>query len=152
MAATARGLLSSSGCVGTASDYTLARTFGQNARTMIETDALILTRAQRDLYVERAGDSTEDAERFVADLLLRVSILIRQRCVHGREPRILLEQLAEAHRRVVCDPRDPAARAAIWSLVESLTRWPWGAGAYGAIDRLVVAGAVADELARARTE
>ncbi|MFM9123953.1 MAG: glycosyl transferase group 2 family protein, partial [Actinomycetota bacterium] len=29
-------------------------------------------------------------------------------------------------------------RAAIWSLVEWLTRWPWGPGAYGAIDRLVL--------------
>ena len=45
-------------------------------------------------------------------------------------------------------PRGEQTRAAIWSLVEWLTRWPWGPGAYGAIDRLVVAGAIVDELAR----
>ena len=45
-------------------------------------------------------------------------------------------------------PLDDETRAAIWSLVEWLTRWPWGPGAYGAIDRLVVAGAIVDELAR----
>jgi hypothetical protein len=52
------------------------------------------------------------------------------------------------HELVVEDLRSDEARAAIWSLVEELTRWPWGPAAYGAIDRLVVAGAIIDELAR----
>jgi hypothetical protein len=110
---------------------------------------MLLTRAQRDLFAERDGESAEDLERFCAALVQRVVILIRHRCVRGREPRSLLVRAEEVHALVLRDPRSDAARAAIWSLVESLTRWPWGAGAGGAIDRLVVAGAIADELAAA---
>ena len=118
-------------------------------RAVLVTDPLLLTRAQRDLYAERDGEEAEDLERFAATLVLRVVILIRHRCVRGREPRTLLRQAEQVHALVVGDPRSDEARAAVWSLVEALTRWPWGAGAHGAIDRLVVAGAVADELARA---
>jgi hypothetical protein len=106
---------------------------------VLSTDHLLLTRAQRDLYWELNGDSVDDLERFAERLVARVVILVRQRCVHGRE---------RAHALVIEDPRSDAARAAIWSAVEWLTRWPWGPGAYGAIDRLVVAGAIVDELAR----
>ncbi len=108
---------------------------------MLTTDDLLLTRAQRDLYWELSGDT-------VADLEARVVILVRHRCVHGREPVATLEQAERVHALVARDPRSDEARAAIWSLVEGLTRWPWGPGAYGAIDRLVVAGAIIDELAQ----
>lgn len=115
---------------------------------MLSTSDLLLTRAQRDLYWELEGDTVGDLERFAERLVARVVILVRQRCVHGRESAATLEQAQRVHRLVVEDPRSDAARAAIWSLVEWLTRWPWGTAAYGAIDRLVVAGAIVDELAR----
>ena len=115
---------------------------------MLSTDHLLLTRAQRDLYWELNGDSVDDLERFAERLVARVVILVRQRCVHGRESSTTLEYAERAHALVSEDPRADAARAAIWSAVEWLTRWPWGPGAYGAIDRLVVAGAIVDELAR----
>ncbi len=115
---------------------------------MLSTDHLLLTRAQRDLYWELNGDSVDDLERFAERLVARVVILVRQRCVHGRESSSTLEYAERAHALVIEDPRSDAARAAIWSAVEWLTRWPWGPGAYGAIDRLVVAGAIVDELAR----
>ncbi len=115
---------------------------------MLSTDDLLLTRAQRDLYWELNGDTVADLERFAERLLARVVILVRHRCVNGREPTTTLEQAERAHDLVAEDPRSDAARAAVWSLVEWLTRWPWGPGAHGAIDRLVVAGAIIDELAR----
>ena len=115
---------------------------------MLTTDDLLLTRAQRDLYHELEGDSVADLERFAERLTARVEILVRHRCVHGRESRTTLEMAERVHGLVIDDPRGDETRAAIWSLVEWLTRWPWGAGAYGAIDRLVVAGAIVDELAR----
>lgn len=115
---------------------------------MLSTDDLLLTRAQRDLYRELNGETTADLERFAEQLAARVVLLVRQRCVHGRESVATLEQAERVHRLIASDPRSDATRAAIWSLVEWLTRWPWGAAAYGAIDRLVVAGAIVDELAR----
>ncbi len=115
---------------------------------MLTTDDLLLTRAQRDLYWELSGDTVADLERFAETLVARVVILVRHRCVHGREPVATLEQAERVHALVARDPRSDEARAAIWSLVEGLTRWPWGPGAYGAIDRLVVAGAIIDELAQ----
>ena len=108
---------------------------------------LLLTRAQRDLYCEAAGDAPDDLERFAEQLALRVVILIRQRCVHGRDSPETLAKAERVHALVARDPRSAEARAAIWSLVEWLTRWPWGPAAPGAIDRLVVAGAIADRLA-----
>ena len=115
---------------------------------VLQTDDLLLTRAQRDLYAELEGDAVGDLERFAERLVARVVVLVRHRCVHGRESRRTLELAERTHALVTEDPRSPEARAAIWSLVEWLTRWPWGPGANGAIDRLVVAGAIADELAR----
>lgn len=115
---------------------------------MLTTDGLMLTRAQRDLYWELDGDSVEDLERFAERLVLRVVILVRHRCVRGRDHVQTLEMAERVHRLVADDPRGEDARAAIWSLVEWLTRWPWGPVAWGAIDRLVVAGAIVDELAR----
>lgn len=115
---------------------------------VLQTDDLLLTRAQRDLYEELEGDAVDDLERFAERLVARVVVLVRHRCVHGRESRRTLELAERTHLLVAEDPRSSAARAAIWSLVEWLTRWPWGPGAHGAIDRLVVAGAIADELAR----
>jgi len=115
---------------------------------VLQTDDLLLTRAQRDLYAELEGDAVEDLERFAERLVARVVVLVRHRCVHGRESRRTLELAERAHALVAADPRSAEARAAVWTLVEWLTRWPWGPGAYGAIDRLVVAGAIADELAR----
>ena len=112
---------------------------------MLTTDDLLLTRAQRDLYRELEGD---DLEGFAERLAARVVILVRHRCVHGRESRTTLEMAERVHRLIVDDPRGEETRAALWTLVEWLTRWPWGAAAYGAIDRLVVAGAILDELAR----
>lgn len=115
---------------------------------MLSTDDLLLTRAQRDLYWELDGNSVEDLERFAERLVARVVILVRQRCVHGKESAATLAQAERVHGLVAQNPRSEEARAAIWSLVEWLTRWPWGTAAYGAIDRLVVAGAIVDELAR----
>ncbi len=117
-------------------------------RDVPTTAELLLTRAQRDLYAELEGDTREDLERFAQVLVARVVVLVRHRCVHGRESRTTLGLAERAHALVSADPRSDEARAAIWSLVEWLTRWPWGAGAHGAIDRLVVAGAIADDLAR----
>lgn len=117
-------------------------------RSVLTTDDLLLTRAQRDLYWELEGDGVEDLERFAERLVARVVILVRHRCVHGREPRTTLQRAEAVHRMVADDLMAADTRAAIWSLVEWLTRWPWGAGAQGAIDRLVVAGAIADQLAR----
>ena len=115
---------------------------------VLSTDDLLLTRAQRDLYWELNGDSVEDLERFAEQLVVRVVILVRQRCVHGRDSAETLDRAVRVQERVLRDLRADETRAAIWSLVEWLTRWPWGAAAYGAIDRLVVAGAIVDELAR----
>ena len=115
---------------------------------VLSTDDLLLTRAQRDLYWELEGETVEDLERFAERLVARVVILVRHRCVHGRESSETLERAERVHRLVTDDPRSEVTRAAIWSLVEWLTRWPWGTAAYGAIDRLVVAGAIVDELAR----
>ncbi|MSO47084.1 MAG: hypothetical protein EXQ67_03225 [Thermoleophilia bacterium] len=115
---------------------------------MLSTDTLLLTRAQRDLYAELDGDTVEDLERFAGALVARVVILVRHRCVHGRDQGLTLAQAERLYERVVVGPRTDETRAAIWSLVEWLTRWPWGPGAYGAIDRLVVAGVIVDELAR----
>lgn len=115
---------------------------------MLSTDDLLLTRSQRDLYWELDGSDVADLERFAERLVARVVILVRQRCVHGRESSATLQQAERVHCLVAEDPRSDDARAAIWSLVEWLTRWPWGPAAYGAIDRLVVAGAIVDELAR----
>jgi hypothetical protein len=115
---------------------------------MLTADGLLLNRAQRDLYQELEGDSVEDLERFAERLAARVVILVRHRCVHGRESRTTLQMAERVHELVRDAPRAEKTRAAIWSLVEWLTRWPWGAAAYGAIDRLVVAGAIVDELAR----
>lgn len=115
---------------------------------MLSTDDLLLTRAQRDLYWELDGTTVADLERFAERLVTRVVILVRHRCVHGREQQATLEHAERVQRLVSDDPRSDEARAAIWSLVEWLTRWPWGPAAYGAIDRLVVAGAIVDELAR----
>jgi hypothetical protein len=115
---------------------------------MLSTDDLLLTRSQRDLYWELDGSAVDDLERFAEQLVARVVVLVRQRCVHGRASATTLEHAERVHRLVADDPRSEEARAAIWSLVEWLTRWPWGPAAYGAIDRLVVAGAIVDELAR----
>ena len=115
---------------------------------MLSTDDLLLTRAQRDLYWELEGSTVADLERFAERLVTRVVILVRHRCVHGRAQVATLEHAERVQRLVANDPRSDDARAAIWSLVEWLTRWPWGPAAYGAIDRLVVAGAIVDELAR----
>lgn len=107
-----------------------------------------MTRAQRDLYAECPGEEREDLERFAVDLVGRVVVLVRHRCVRGKEPRALLAECERVHATFARDPLAPPARAAIWSLVEILTRRPWGPGAYGAIDRLVVAGSIADAFAR----
>jgi hypothetical protein len=115
---------------------------------VLSTDDLLLNRSQRDLYWELEGSEVADLERFAERLVARVVILVRQRCVHGRESAATLVQAERVHELVVEDLRSDEARAAIWSLVEELTRWPWGPAAYGAIDRLVVAGAIIDELAR----
>jgi hypothetical protein len=115
---------------------------------VLSTDDLLLTRAQRDLYQELEGDTITDLEQFAERLVARVVILVRQRCVHGKESAATLERAERVHALVAAEPRSDAARASIWSLVEWLTRWPWGAAAYGAIDRLVVAGAIVDELSR----
>ena len=93
---------------------------------MLSTDHLLLTRAQPDLYWGLNGDSVDDLERFAERLVARVVILVRQRCVHGRESSSTLEYAERAHALVIEDPRSDAARAAIWSAVEWLTRWPWG--------------------------
>ncbi len=119
---------------------------------MLKTDEVTLTRAQRDLYAELEGETIADLERFATVLVARVVILVRHRCRHGREPQATLAQAERVYALVAAKPRSGAARAAIWSLVESLTRWPWGAGAYGAIDRLVVAGVIVDELSRSSTQ
>jgi hypothetical protein len=121
---------------------------GSILHSVLRTDDLLLTRAQRDLYAELGGEDTAAHEEFVQVLVARVVVLVRHRCVHGRESRITLERAQRAHQLVCRDLRDPESRAAVWSLVEWLTRWPWGPGAHGAIDRLVVAGAISDELAR----
>ena len=115
--------------------------------SVLTTDDLLLTRAQRDLYAELEGDRVEDLERFAVVLVARVVILVRHRCVNGREPKTTLAHAEKVHDLVRRDPFSPDARAAIWSLVEWLTRWPWGPGAQGAIDRLVVAGVISDRLA-----
>ena len=115
---------------------------------MLSTDTLLLTRAQRDLYAELDGDTVDDLERFATVLVARVVILVRHRCVRGKDRDVTLEYAEILYGRIVEAPRGDQTRAAIWSLVEWLTRWPWGPGAYGAIDRLVVAGAIVDELAR----
>ena len=115
---------------------------------MLSTDTLILTRAQRDLYAELDGETVADLDRFATVLVARVVILVRHRCVQGRDHDLTLAHAERLYGRVVSTPRADETRAAIWSLVEWLTRWPWGPGAYGAIDRLVVAGAIVDELAR----
>lgn len=107
-----------------------------------------MTRAQRDLYAECPGEAREDHERFAVHLVARVVVLVRHRCVRGKEPRALLAECERVHAAFERDALAPAARAAVWSLVETLTRRPWGPGAYGAIDRLVVAGSIADLLAR----
>lgn len=115
---------------------------------MLIAEELLLTRAQRDLYAELDGSTREDLERFAERLVARVVILVRHRCVHGRETRTTLAHAERVHRLVVEQSTHADTRAAIWSLVEWLTRWPWGAGAHGAIDRLVVAGVIVDQLAR----
>ena len=115
---------------------------------MLSTDDLLLTRAQRDLYWELEGETVGDLERFAERLAARVVILVRHRCVHGRDSSETLSRAQRVHALVLDDPRSEHTRAAIWSLVEWLTRWPWGTAAYGAIDRLVVAGVIVDELAR----
>ena len=76
-----------------------------------------------------------------------VVILVRHRCVRDRDSTALLRRVEELSVLIACDPRDPVTRTSIWSTVESITRRPWGPGAPGAIDRLVVAGAIADALA-----
>lgn len=111
-----------------------------------------MTRAQRDLYAESPGEEREDLERFAADLVARVVVLIRHRCVRGKEPRALLAEAERVHGVFAQDPLAAESRAAVWSLVETLTRRPWGPGAYGAIDRLVVAGSIADAFAREEGE
>lgn len=107
-----------------------------------------MTRAQRDLYAECAGDSREDLEQFAIGLVGRVVVLVRHRCVRGKEPRALLAECERVYATFAEDPLAPEARAMVWTLVETLTRRPWGPGAYGAIDRLVVAGSIADAFAR----
>jgi hypothetical protein len=106
-----------------------------------------MTRAQRDLYAESPGEEREDLERFAVDLVARVVVLVRHRCVRGKEPRALLAEAERVHGNFARDPLAAEARAAVWSLVETLTRRPWGPGVYGAIDRLVVAGSIADAFA-----
>ena len=77
----------------------------------------------------------------------RVAILVRHRCVRDRDSDALLLRVEASARRSRAIPAMPGTRASLWSAVESITRRPWGPGAPGAIDRLVVAGAIADELA-----
>ena len=108
---------------------------------------LNLTRAQRDLYAEAGGGDPEQLAAHAVALVRRVVILVRHRCVRDRDSTALLQRVEELSTRIACDPRDPVTRASIWSTVESITRRPWGPGAPGAIDRLVVAGAIADGLA-----
>jgi hypothetical protein len=108
---------------------------------------LQLTRAQRDLFAEAGGAEPELLRAHAAALVRRVAILIRHRCVRGRDSQALLARVEALGRAVAHDPADPATRATLWSTVEAITVRPWGPGAPGAIDRLVVAGAIADELA-----
>ena len=126
----------------------ICRPIRQYFSNVLSTDTLLLTRAQRDLYAELDGDTVDDLERFATVLVARVVILVRHRCVRGKDRDVTLEYAEILYGRIVEAPRGDQTRAAIWSLVEWLTRWPWGPGAYGAIDRLVVAGAIVDELAR----
>lgn len=107
-----------------------------------------MTRAQRDLYAEADGDSREELEQFAIGLVGRVVVLVRHRCVRGKEPRALLAECEHVYAAFAREPLAPESRARVWSLVETLTRRPWGPGAYGAIDRLVVAGSIADAFAR----
>jgi hypothetical protein len=112
---------------------------------------LHLTRAQRDLYAEAGGAGPEQLAAHAVALVRRVVVLVRHRCVRDRDSRALLQRVEALSASVAHDPRDPDTRATIWTTVESITRRPWGPGAPGAIDRLVVAGAIADELAGDRS-
>jgi hypothetical protein len=113
-------------------------------------EQLRLTRAQRDLYDEAAGVDPDLLAAHAAALVRRVVILVRHRCVRDRDSRRLLAHVERLSVAFARDPRDAATRAALWSTVESISRRPWGPGAPGAIDRLVVAGAIADALAADR--
>lgn len=115
---------------------------------MLSTDTLLVTRAQQDLSAKLDGASVEDHERFAGRLVARVMMLVRHRCVRGRDLDLTLRSAERLDQRVLVAPRTEEPRAAIWSLVEWLMRWPRGPGACGAIDRLVVAGASLDQLAR----
>jgi hypothetical protein len=109
-----------------------------------------LTRAQRDLYDEAAGREPDALAAHAAALVRRVVVLVRHRCVRDRDSRLLLARMERLSVQIACDPGDPSTRAALWSAVESISCRPWGPGAPGAIDRLVVAGAIADALAAER--
>jgi hypothetical protein len=110
-------------------------------------EQLELTRAQRELYAEAGGADPDVLAAHAAALVRRVGILVRHRCVRDRDSHALLARVERLSASVAADPRDPWTRASLWSTVESITRRPWGPGAPGAIDRLVVAGAIADALA-----
>jgi hypothetical protein len=111
------------------------------------TTQLQLTRAQRDLYAEACGDDRDALTAHAAALVRRVVILVRHRCVRDRDSRALLARVERLSTGFASNPLDAATRAALWTTVESITRRPWGPGAPAAIDRLVVAGAIADALA-----
>lgn len=108
-----------------------------------------LSHAQRGLLSEIAGESTPVRAADAAALVDRVAALVRARALHDRDSRALLERLEALARDLRARPHAPEVRAAVWSAVEGLTHRPWGIAAPGAIDRLVVAGVIADGLAPA---
>lgn len=108
--------------------------------------AIPLSHAQRALLAEAVDQDEAALLRHAADLAGRVVLLVRHRAVHDRDSAALLLRVEGLAAALSAGPADPAVRAAIWSLVEGLTHRPWGIGAQGAIDRLVVAGVIADAL------
>lgn len=112
--------------------------------------AVPLTHSQRVLLAEAPDAADEAALRAHAGLLAdRVVLLVRHRVLVDRDLRSLEERALRVAAAVRHDPTHPDARAALWSLVESITHRPWGMGAQAALDRLVVAGAIGDALASA---
>ncbi len=109
--------------------------------------AIPLSHAQRALLAEVAGAEEHELAAHAARLVERVAVLVRCRALRDRDSADLLARLEGLAAALRTAPGTAHVRAAVWSAVEGVTRRPWGIGATGAIDRLVVAGAIADALA-----
>ena len=107
----------------------------------------MLTHAQRCLLAERDDPSDAALVAHAVALARRAALMAERRTVRALDQGLLRRRLEGVAAGLADDLRDDAARAAVWTAVEELTRRPWGPGAAGAIDRLVVAGAIADALA-----